>query len=79
VGVVWQSTRRRKRNAWLPQRAKARCGDPFDFAQGRLLHCATYDETVSRFGRDDDVYLTVVEKRRRRLRVGWKGLEAVMD
>jgi hypothetical protein len=31
----------------------ALCGGSFDFAQGRLLHSATDDETVRRFGRDD--------------------------
>jgi hypothetical protein len=36
--------------------ATAKCGVPFDFAQGRLLHCATDDETVRRFGRDDDFW-----------------------
>jgi hypothetical protein len=33
--------------------AKAKYGVPFDFAQGRLLLCATDDETVCCFGRDD--------------------------
>jgi hypothetical protein len=33
--------------------AKTNAGVPFDFAQGRLLHCAMDDNAVHRFGRDD--------------------------
>ena len=40
----------------IRQVQKRNAGAPFDFAQGRLLHCATDDETVRRFGRDDDFW-----------------------
>jgi len=58
--------------------ATAKCGVPFDFAQGRLLHYATNDETVRRFGRDDAFYWRSRKKdaflveQRRRLRVDQK-------
>ncbi len=35
-----------------PQRQLRNAGVPFDFAQGRLLHYATDDKAVCRFGRD---------------------------
>jgi len=63
---------------------KTKCGVPFDFAQGRLLHCATHDETVSRFGLDDDSFAWGWKKQRQRQRLeqviqkrlgaGWVGV-----
>jgi hypothetical protein len=34
-------------------KARANAGVLFDFAQGRLLHCAAHGEAVICFGRDD--------------------------
>jgi hypothetical protein len=54
-----KATQRQQQRQEQKQRRNA--GVPFDFAQGRLLHSATDDETVYCSGRDDAFSLVVEE------------------
>ena len=49
-------------------KTKAKFGGPLRLRSGQALHCATDDETVRRFGRDDDVISFV---RAASCRSGW--------
>jgi len=60
IGVWLENVRQQEQ--YKRQRQRRNAGVPFDFAQGSLVRCATRDETVSRFGRDDVSWGLVAEQ-----------------